>query len=253
MNYFTALLVAAGLPVTMGAAPAAITPVPSAPSIQTAARLPVATVNQVYQTIALVNQGASSGTVTVSQPAPQPAPQPTPQPTPPSAPPTVTPSAPSGSSSSSSSAPSTGSTGSGSGSAATSGSTTTASNSAMQMINLINQARQQAGLKPYTINPTLMQLAQERAVTLANGPFTSDMAGYGWPVQMEQAAGIQAQGMGAENIAEAGSVSQAFAMLMASPPHRSNILNPYETQIGVGVAPWGSGVAISELFIGPNS
>ncbi len=245
MNYFTALLVAAGLPVTMGAAPAAVTPVPSAPSIQTAARLPVATVNEVYQTIALVNQGASSGTVTVSQP--------TPQPTPPSAPPTVTPSAPSGSSSSSSSAPSTGSTGSGSGSAASSGSTTTASNSAMQMINLINQARQQAGLKPYTINPTLMQLAQERAVTLANGPFTSDMAGYGWPVQMEQAAGIQAQGMGAENIAEAGSVSQAFAMLMASPPHRSNILNPYETQIGVGVAPWGSGVAISELFIGPNS
>ena len=121
------------------------------------------------------------------------------------------------------------------------------------MINLINQARQQAGLKPYTINNTLMQLAGERAVALANGPFTSDMAGYGWPVQMEQAAGIQAQGMGAENIAEAGSVSQAFAMLMASPPHRSNILNPYETQIGVGVAPWGSGVAISELFIGPNS
>lgn len=97
-----------------------------------------------------------------------------------------------------------------------------------------------------------MHLAQERAVDLAAGPFTSDLPVYGWPVQMEQAAGINTQGMGAENIAEAASVSQAFAMLMASPPHRSNILNPTETQIGVGVAPWGSGVAISELFIGPS-
>lgn len=242
MNYFTALLVAAGLPVTMGAAPAAIAPVTSAPSIQTTAALPVATVNQVYQTIGLVGQGSSPKAVTVSPPAPQP--------TPPSTTSSSgTSGAPSGSSSSNSSTPSTGN----SGPSASSGSTSAASNSAMQMINLINQARQQNGLKPYTVNTTLMQLAQERAVTLANGPFTSDMAGYGWPVQMEQAAGIQAQGMGAENIAEAGSVSQAFAMLMASPPHRSNILNPYETQIGVGVAPWGSGVAISELFIGPNS
>ena len=120
------------------------------------------------------------------------------------------------------------------------------------MIQLINQARQNAGLPPYTINNQLMQLAQERAVALANGPFTSDMTPYGWPAQMEQAAGIAALGMGAENIAEASSVTVAFNMLMASPPHRANILDPNETQIGVGVAPWGSGVAISELFIGPS-
>ena len=245
MNYFTALLVAAGLPVTMGAAPAAIAPVPSAPSIRTTTTtLPVTTVNQVYQTIALVNQGSPSRAVS--------APQPTSQPTTPSTPTSVSSTAPSGSSSSGGSTPSTPGTNPGSGSGS-SVPTPAPSNSAMQMIDLINQAREQNGLKPYTINTTLMNLAQERAVALANGPFTSDMAGYGWPVQMEQAAGIQAQGMGAENIAEAGSVSQAFAMLMASPPHRSNILNPYETQIGVGVAPWGSGVAISELFIGPNS
>jgi uncharacterized protein YkwD len=97
-----------------------------------------------------------------------------------------------------------------------------------------------------------MQLAQERANALATGPFTSDLAGYGWPIQMEQQAGFQAQGMGAENIAEVSSVSQAFSLLMASAPHRANILNPYETQIGVGVAPWGQGVAISELFTGPS-
>ncbi len=123
---------------------------------------------------------------------------------------------------------------------------------AFEMIALINQARTQAGLKPLVVNSALMRLAGERASALANGPFTSDLAQYGWPAQMEQAAGIQALGLGAENVAEASSVAQAFALLMASPPHRANMLDRYDTQIGVGIAPWGAGVAISELFIGPS-
>ncbi|AEJ41083.1 hypothetical protein TPY_2925 [Sulfobacillus acidophilus TPY] len=124
---------------------------------------------------------------------------------------------------------------------------------ATTMILLINQARRQQGLLPYTINPTLMALAQKRAQMIAQtGDFTSDLPQYGWPVQMEQQAGISAESMGAENIAEAGNVQQAFFMLMASPPHQANILSPYMTQIGVGVAPLPNGVAISELFTGPN-
>lgn len=123
---------------------------------------------------------------------------------------------------------------------------------ARQMIHLINQARIRHGLQPYTVNPQLTTLAQERAKALVTEGFTSDLPGYGWPAQMEQKAGIRAQGLGAENIALAANVSQAFQMLMASPPHRQNILNPYETQIGVGVAPDGNGIAVSELFIGPN-
>ncbi len=125
---------------------------------------------------------------------------------------------------------------------------------ALLLIQWINQARIQQGLLPYTVNATLMRLAAIRAQALAaDGVFTSDLPGLGWPVQMEQAAGISAQGMGAENIAEAATVTAAFQLLMASPPHRSNILNPYETQVGVGVAPLSNGVAVSELFIGPGS
>jgi uncharacterized protein YkwD len=121
------------------------------------------------------------------------------------------------------------------------------------MIALINQARAAHGLAPYTVNATLMTLAQERAQVLAtSGQFTDDLPGLGWPFQQEVAAGIDAQGMGAENIAEASTVAQAFQLLMASPPHASNILNPYETQIGVGVYPLSNGVAVSELFIGPS-
>lgn len=216
MNYFTALLLAAGLPVTAALPTAPVTPpasissavsnVPQTMPVSTSTASSIATVSSAYQTMAAQSQPA----------------------------------------------PSTGASQALSQSASAPVATASGSGQATQMIALINQARGQAGLAPYSVNAQLMNLAQERAQALANGPFTSDMVPYGWPVQMEQAAGLDAQGMGAENIAEASSVSQAFALLMASPPHRSNILNPNETQIGVGVAPWGSGVAISELFIGPN-
>ncbi|PSR25334.1 MAG: CAP domain-containing protein [Sulfobacillus benefaciens] len=209
MNYFTALLVAAGLPVTAGLSTA---PTTTAIPVAVTARVspnpapnlvPVASVQAAYQTMAAQAQTPALPNSTIAW--------------------------------------------------LSSASASSPLNPAEQMIELINQVRQEKGLAPYTINPVLMQLAQERAVALANGPFTSDMAQYGWPIQMEMAAGLQAQGMGAENIAEASSVQEAFTLLMASPPHAENILNPSETQIGVGVAPWGSGVAISELFMGPNT
>ncbi len=212
MNYFTALLLAAGLPVTAALPTAPVTP-PASISSAVSNVPQTTTMSAAYQTMAAQTQAAPS--ISASQAA-----------------------------SASASTPAVTALGS--------SPVTSSSGQATQMIDLINQARGQAGLAPYSVSPQLMNLAQERAQALANGPFTSDMAPYGWPVQMEQAAGLDAQGMGAENIAEAGSVSQAFALLMASPPHRSNILNPDETQIGVGVVPWGSGVAISELFMGPN-
>ncbi|PSR20062.1 MAG: CAP domain-containing protein [Sulfobacillus acidophilus] len=214
MSYFSALLLAAGLPLSLGSAgPVTIT---TAPVVYTLNPMPgIATVSQAYQTMQQVTSSGSSSSV---QPALVPTATSTSEP-PPSA---------------------SGNAGS------------TLSSEANEMINLINQARVQAGLAPYTVNATLMTLAQERALALATGPFTSDLPQYGWPIQMEDAAGIEGQGMGAENIVEAASVSQAFSLLMGSAPHKANILNPDETQIGVGVAPWGMGVAISELFIGPN-
>lgn len=269
MNYFAALLLAAGLPATV-ASTSAPTPSPSFFVSSSSFTIPIASVQQSYYTMNHVDSALPFKMV-----SPIATGSPTTTPSGGNAK-TSTTSTSQGSTATTSSSSRSGSWQSGStrstvgtpqstSSGAAGGASTipsitgsgsvvsSSSNSASQMIALINQARRQAGLTPYTVNTTLMTLAQERAVALANGPFTSDLSGYGWPVQMEQAAGVHAQGMGAENIAEASSVSQAFQLLMASPPHKSNILNPYETQIGVGVAPWGSGVAISELFIGPNN
>jgi uncharacterized protein YkwD len=121
------------------------------------------------------------------------------------------------------------------------------------MILLVNQARLQAGLSPYAVDPVLMRLAQKRAQALAqSGVFTHDLPGLGLPLAMEEAAGMHAWGMGAENLAEAANVSMAFLLLMASPLHRANLLSPTETRIGVGVAPIPGGVAICQLFAGPN-
>jgi uncharacterized protein YkwD len=218
VNYFASLLASVGLGV--GVVPATVTApafapaaVPTTPVVTTMPSWPaVATVTDSYATLH-ASEGTSGGTGQVVPAVP-------------------TPTGPS-----SVSAVPAGAVGSG----------------AQQMIDLINQARVAAGLPPYTVNATLMTLAAERAQALVtSGQFTHDLPGLGWPFQMEQAAGIRAQGMGAENIAEAGSVAQAFQLLMASPEHRANILNPYETQIGVGVYPLPNGVAISELFIGPN-
>ncbi len=195
MNYFTALLVAAGLPVTAGFS---VVPSSGAVPVAVATRItpnlaqnvvmsisPVASVQTAYQTMTAQSE-ASTSIVIASSGLPN--------------------------ASAVTSLPSTAST----------------LTPAKQMIQLINQVRQEKGLAPYTINLVLMQLAQKRAVALANGPFTSNMTQYGWPIQMEQAAGLQAQGMGAENIAEASSVQEAFSLLMASPPHADNILNPSE-------------------------
>jgi uncharacterized protein YkwD len=232
MNYFTWLLVSAGLPV-LGLSTPSPAPAP-APSSAPAhlvssmvsrgpASAPVANEAQAMATIQtyLASQSSAAPSSATTAPA---APLPTSSPSP--------------------------------ATAANNSPTTSPSNSAQglaaTMIAWINQARTAQDLPPYAVNPTLMTLAQERAQALASGPFTHDLPGLGWPIQMETAAGIQAQAMGAENIAVAPNLQTAFSLLMASPEHRANILSPYETQIGVGVAPDGNGVAISELFIGPN-
>jgi len=59
--------------------------------------------------------------------------------------------------------------------------------------------------------------------------------------------------MGAQNSAIAGRITEANVLLMASPLHRQNIIDPHDTQIGIGVVPLpaGNGYAIVEEFAGP--
>lgn len=125
---------------------------------------------------------------------------------------------------------------------------------AKQMFTLINQARVSGGQGALSNNAALNTLAQERAqAMITDNYFNEDSPVYGLPIQMETAAGISAESLGAENIAEAPTITEAFALLMASPPHKANIMAAYFTQVGIGAAYSPStGWVVSELFAGPS-
>jgi uncharacterized protein YkwD len=53
-----------------------------------------------------------------------------------------------------------------------------------------------------------------------------------------------------ENVAYAGSVEQAMAVLEASPPHRANLLNPKFTSIAIGVVERDGLFWVTEVFVG---
>lgn len=121
------------------------------------------------------------------------------------------------------------------------------------MINLMNAAREKAGAGALQANATLQALALKKADDIVKLGYWSDTSpDLGTPLQMEQAAGFEAESMGAENIAEAANVSQAFALLEASPPHLANIMDTAFTQVGVAVIPITGGVLVEELFSGPS-
>ncbi len=125
-----------------------------------------------------------------------------------------------------------------------------------EVLNLTNQDRVQNGLPPLAYNVALSNIAVIRATHEAQmGQIYDYDPVYGWPVQQEQAAGLRFSPMGAQNSAIAGRISEANTLLMASPLHRQNILDPSNTQMGIGVVPLpaGNGYAIVEEFAGPAS
>jgi uncharacterized YkwD family protein len=106
-----------------------------------------------------------------------------------------------------------------------------------QVVNLVNQERQKAGLKPLTLNVSLDRMAQVKAEDMRDHHyFDHTSPTYGSPFDMMTKFGISYSYAG-ENIA-AGQPDAASVMKdwMNSSGHRANILNPNYTQIGVGVA-----------------
>lgn len=120
-----------------------------------------------------------------------------------------------------------------------------------RMLELVNQARARAGLPPLSPDPLLTQLARMKSQDMVDkGYFSHYSPTFGLPYQMEVNAGIRARHMGAENLGSGPDVEMAHHLLMASPGHRRNILNPNFTEIGIGVAHNGTGVVTTQLFIG---
>jgi uncharacterized protein YkwD len=105
-----------------------------------------------------------------------------------------------------------------------------------QIIQLTNQERQKAGLKPLAEDAKLADVAKKHAELMARQQKLDHNLGGTSPGDRLTAAGYHWSSY-AENIAENyADASAAVQGWMDSPGHRANILKPHVTQIGVGVA-----------------
>ena len=104
-----------------------------------------------------------------------------------------------------------------------------------EVVRLVNEIRQQNGLKPLTENWELSRVARYKSQDmLDNRYFSHTSPTYGSPFQMIKAFGLSYRTAG-ENIAKGYASPQAVVNgWMNSSGHRANILNASYTQIGVG-------------------
>jgi uncharacterized YkwD family protein len=118
-----------------------------------------------------------------------------------------------------------------------------------QMIDLVNQARQEQGLEPLTVDSELSKTARLKSEDMVNNNYFSHQSPtYGSPFDMMKQFGISYSTAG-ENIACNQSVA-AHQALLDSPGYRANILSAEFTRIGIGIADGGQcGKMFTQQFI----
>lgn len=121
-----------------------------------------------------------------------------------------------------------------------------------EIISWTNATRAQNGQPALAESALLDHIALLKCQDMVNNNYFSHQSPtYGTPVQMQQAFGVQARIIGAENIAGARDTSLAYFMLSHSPEHLANILYNGLTNIGVAVVPLGVyGVYVCQEFTG---
>ena len=118
-----------------------------------------------------------------------------------------------------------------------------------EVVRLVNEIRQQNGLKPLTENWELSRVARYKSQDmLDNRCFSHTSPTYGSPFQMIKAFGLSYRTAG-ENIAKGYASPQAVVNgWMNSSGHRANILNVSYTQIGIGYVAQGN--YWTQMFVG---
>lgn len=119
-----------------------------------------------------------------------------------------------------------------------------------QMVNLVNEARRENGLKPLIVDTKLTELARLKSKDMIdNNYFSHNSPTYGSPFDMLKNFGVSYLSAG-ENIAGNQTVERAHESLMNSPGHRRNILSSDYTHIGIGIQDGGKyGTMFTQMFI----
>lgn len=120
----------------------------------------------------------------------------------------------------------------------------------MQMLNLVNQERQQAGVPPLKLNIELTKVARIKSQDMIDlNYFSHTSPVYGSPFDMMEHYGILFTAAG-ENLARHPSVASAHQGLMNSEGHRKNILSTVFTEIGIGIVRDSRGqYFVTQMFI----
>ena len=118
-----------------------------------------------------------------------------------------------------------------------------------QMLDLVNQERQAAGLNPLAPDPELTEVARRHSADMfARGYFAHDTPEGQTPFDRMHQAGVRFLTAG-ENLALAPTLPLAHTGLMNSPGHRANILRPQFGRVGIGIMDGGMrGLMVSQEF-----
>ncbi len=104
-----------------------------------------------------------------------------------------------------------------------------------RLFALVNQDRRAAGLAPLTSDPALAAVAREHSLDMLRHDFLGHVSPTtGNPVDRVKKARLTFKRL-AENVGRNGSVEELELGLMASPGHRSAILDKDATRVGIGV------------------
>ncbi|MFZ5945319.1 MAG: stalk domain-containing protein [Bacillota bacterium] len=120
----------------------------------------------------------------------------------------------------------------------------------VQMLELVNEEREKAGLEPLVMEARLVDLARLKSLDMIEkNYFNHTSPTYGDPFAMMEKYGVE-YWLAGENLAGNSSVAGAHEALMNSPGHRANILKPDFTHVGIGIVKGGPyGIMFTQMFI----
>ncbi|QPC47426.1 CAP domain-containing protein [Mangrovibacillus cuniculi] len=123
---------------------------------------------------------------------------------------------------------------------------------AAQVLDLVNQERQKAGLQPVQLDEQVASVATKKSEDMRdNNYFSHTSPTYGSPFDMLKQFGVNYNSAGENIAAGQRTPEEVMKAWMESPGHKANILSSNFTHLGVGVAKGGSyGVYWTQMFIG---
>jgi uncharacterized protein YkwD len=117
-----------------------------------------------------------------------------------------------------------------------------------QLFGLINQARNEHGLPPLTVDSRLTQAARKHTSLMVQHSQLSHQFEDEPPVQIRFSNENLPSDHEGENLDLNQDIGSAHKALMESPPHRRNILDPGFNVVGIGVLHSGENIYVTEDF-----